>query len=184
MRVEWDPNEGYIALLHNDPIPAAQQKSLTLTSGSACTIDYYFVAGDNLDQVVSGYRELTGKAQALPRWSYGFWQSRQRYDTQDQLVGVVKEYASARSRSTTSSSTGATGRTTAGAATSLDKTPLPRPGQDAEGRSRRERPLHDLDLAEVLSDHQELTRELDAKGFMYHRNVEQGALDWVGPGLS
>ena len=42
--------------------------------------------------MISGYRKLTGKAPIVPKWALGFWQSRERYRTQEQLVGVVKEY--------------------------------------------------------------------------------------------
>ena len=45
-----------------------------------------------MDEVIAGYRELTGKAPMMPQWAYGFWQSRQRYETQDQLLGVLREY--------------------------------------------------------------------------------------------
>jgi alpha-D-xyloside xylohydrolase len=92
LRIEWDPNSGYIALLHDDPRPEADRHSLTLTSDYARAVDYYFVPGRNIDEVIAGYRELTGKAPILPKWAYGFWQSRQRYETQDQLLGVLHEY--------------------------------------------------------------------------------------------
>ncbi|MEO8113535.1 MAG: PA14 domain-containing protein, partial [Phenylobacterium sp.] len=71
VRVEWKPDGGFIALLHNNPMPAAERHSLTLTSDVAHAIDYYFVAGETLDQVVAGYRQLTGKAVLAPRWAYG-----------------------------------------------------------------------------------------------------------------
>ena len=45
-----------------------------------------------MDDVIAGYRELTGKAPIMPKWAYGFWQSRQRYETQDQLLAVLHEY--------------------------------------------------------------------------------------------
>jgi len=50
------------------------------------------VQAESMDGVISGYRALTGKAPILPKWAYGFWQSRQRYQTQDELLGVVGEY--------------------------------------------------------------------------------------------
>ncbi|HYC96112.1 MAG TPA: TIM-barrel domain-containing protein, partial [Sphingomicrobium sp.] len=90
--IEWEPNGGYIALLHNDPRPDADRHSLSLASELGHGLDYYFVGGDDLDGVISGYRKLTGKAPLMPKWAYGFWQSRQRYETQDQLLGVVREY--------------------------------------------------------------------------------------------
>ncbi|HXG81836.1 MAG TPA: TIM-barrel domain-containing protein, partial [Sphingomicrobium sp.] len=92
IRVEWEPNAGYIALLHNDPLPDADRHSLTLSSDIGHGLDYYFVGGSNMDEVIAGYRKLTGKASMMPKWAYGFWQSRQRYNTQEELLGVVREY--------------------------------------------------------------------------------------------
>jgi alpha-D-xyloside xylohydrolase len=92
LRVEWEPDSGYIALLHNDPRPEPDRHSLTLTSDFGRAVDYYFIPGSSMDEVIAGYRHLTGKAPILPKWAYGFWQSRQRYETQDQLLGVLREY--------------------------------------------------------------------------------------------
>jgi alpha-D-xyloside xylohydrolase len=98
VRIEWDAGGGYIALLHADPRPEADRHSLTLSSEFARGKDYYFVAGGNMDEVISGYRWLTGKAPILPKWAYGFWQSRQpitpkgNFATQKDLLGVVTEY--------------------------------------------------------------------------------------------
>jgi alpha-D-xyloside xylohydrolase len=92
MRIEWDPDSGYIALLHGDPRPEADRHSLTLSSDFARAVDYYFIPARNIVEVIAGYSELTGKAPILPKWAYGFWQSRQRYETQDQLLGVLHEY--------------------------------------------------------------------------------------------
>ena len=49
-----------------------------------------------MDDVIAGYRRLTGKAPMMPHWAYGFWQSRQRYETQDQLLGVLARISQAR----------------------------------------------------------------------------------------
>jgi alpha-D-xyloside xylohydrolase len=92
LRIEWDPDSGYIALLHNDPRPDTDRHSLTLSSDYARDVDYYFIPGSSMDEVVAGYRTLTGKAPILPKWAYGFWQSRNRYETQDQLVDVLHRY--------------------------------------------------------------------------------------------
>jgi alpha-D-xyloside xylohydrolase len=55
-------------------------------------VDYYFVYGPGLDRVVSGYRALTGPASLLPRWAYGFWQSKNKYDTQREVLGTLAEF--------------------------------------------------------------------------------------------
>ena len=44
-------------------------------------VDYYFIYGPALDQVIAGYRRLTGQAPMMPEWAFGLWQSRQRYET-------------------------------------------------------------------------------------------------------
>lgn len=54
--------------------------------------DYYFVYGKNMDEVVAGYRELTGDVPMFGKWVYGFWQSKERYKSFDELKAVVKEY--------------------------------------------------------------------------------------------
>ena len=55
-------------------------------------LDYYFVAGDNMDDVISGYRTLTGKAPIMPKWAMGFWQSREKYNTSDEMLGALKGF--------------------------------------------------------------------------------------------
>ncbi len=55
-------------------------------------IDYYFMYGENADGVVTQMRSLTGEVPMFPLWAYGFWQSRERYKSQDETVGVVEKY--------------------------------------------------------------------------------------------
>lgn len=55
-------------------------------------VDYYIMAGDNADGVIAEMRGLTGSVPMFPLWTYGFWQSRERYKSQDETVGVVKRY--------------------------------------------------------------------------------------------
>jgi len=92
LRIEWEPNAGYIALVHNDPLPDADRRSISFASEAGKAIDYYYVGAANLDGVIAGYRQLTGKSSLMPKWSYGLWQSRQRYNTQAEVTGVVDEY--------------------------------------------------------------------------------------------
>ena len=54
--------------------------------------DYYFMYGGNADGVISQIRGLTGKAPMLPLWAYGFFQSKERYHTQEESLNVIKKY--------------------------------------------------------------------------------------------
>lgn len=49
-------------------------------------IDYYIIHGKNIDEIMAGYRKLTGKAVMLPRWTYGYVQSKERYKTEEELL--------------------------------------------------------------------------------------------------
>ncbi|WP_284645615.1 glycoside hydrolase family 31 protein [Paenibacillus silviterrae] len=55
-------------------------------------LDYYFIYGPEMGEVVSGFRTLTGRAPMLPRWAFGYAQSKERYKSQEELINVVKEY--------------------------------------------------------------------------------------------
>jgi alpha-D-xyloside xylohydrolase len=183
IRIEWIPNDGYIALLHNDPLPDAERHSLTFTSESGRAVDYYFVAGGSQDEVIAGYRQLTGKAVLMPRWAYGFWQSRQRYTTQAELLGVVGEYRKRK--------------------IPLDNIVLdwfywPENGWGSHefDKSRFPDPKGMVDKVHAQNAHLMISvwpkfypgtanyQELDAAGFMYRKNVEDGFLDWVGKGYT
>jgi alpha-D-xyloside xylohydrolase len=54
-------------------------------------VDYYFMYGGNADGVIARMRELTGQTPMFPLWTYGYWQSKERYKSQDETVGVVKK---------------------------------------------------------------------------------------------
>lgn len=66
-------------------------RSGALWSQMAEAIDYTFFYGPDLDDVVAEYRRRTGAAPLFGRWAYGFWQCKERYKTQDELVSVVRE---------------------------------------------------------------------------------------------
>ncbi|MGX5691090.1 glycoside hydrolase family 31 protein [Arcticibacter tournemirensis] len=68
------------------------QQSTSFSSEAGDGADYYFIYGGNADGVITGMRDLTGKAPMLPLWTYGFWQSKERYKSQNELIDVVKKY--------------------------------------------------------------------------------------------
>ena len=93
IRIEWEPDGdvSYIGLRVAD-VAAEPQGRISFWSEYEPQLDYYFIAGDNYDGVIKGYRQLTGKAQVMPRWVLGFWQSRERYSTQEDLVSTLAEF--------------------------------------------------------------------------------------------
>jgi len=65
---------------------------LYISSEVADVIDYYFFYGPELDKVIAAYRELTGQAPLLGKWAYGFWQCKNRYKSQEEILGVARKY--------------------------------------------------------------------------------------------
>jgi len=64
----------------------------SVTSDVVDDLDYYFILGPSMDGAIEGYRELTGAASMQPRWAFGYVQSKERYQTQDELIDTVKEF--------------------------------------------------------------------------------------------
>ena len=91
LRVEWTPDggEAYCGLRVLAPVGSEEQQKLSLWSEMSQQLDYYFVWGNDLDEVIHGYRTLTGKAQVMPRWLMGYWQSRERYKTQREILDAL-----------------------------------------------------------------------------------------------
>ena len=55
-------------------------------------IDYYLISGSNIDDVIAGYRNATGGTPMFPKWAFGYWQSKERYENQHELLDVAREY--------------------------------------------------------------------------------------------
>ncbi len=182
IKIEWIPNGGFIGLKHLGPKEELYKNSLSLYSEVADGIDYYFIYGDNPDKVIKGYRTITGKATMMPKWAMGLWQCRQRYQTQEELLSVVREF---RRR----------------------KIPLDNIVQDWFYWEEDKWGSHEFDSTRYLDPdgmvqelHDDLNthimisvwpkfyvgtknyEEFKKKGWLYMRNVEKEQKDWVGPG--
>lgn len=180
IRVEWTPQNGYIALYHLNPLPSPQQTELSLYSEVARGLDYYFIGGSDMHEVIAGYRKVTGKSVMLPRWAYGFWQSRCcGYQNSAELLGVVQRYRQL-------------------------GLPLDNIVQDFQywkpgtwgshefDRSRYPHPTQIVDSVHAMHAHLMLSMwplfytgtrnydELKAHGDLYMRNIEAGQKDWLG----
>ena len=65
---------------------------LNLSALAGHSVDYYFLYGPEMDRLIHHYRILTGHAPLLPKWAYGFFQSKDRYVSQDELLGIAQRY--------------------------------------------------------------------------------------------
>ena len=90
IHVEWtrDQEPGTISLKFKSP----DAPGTSLWSEVGDGVDYYFVYGPKLDQTIAGYRKITGQAPMPPKWAFGLWQSRQRYETSQQSLDVIDQF--------------------------------------------------------------------------------------------
>jgi alpha-D-xyloside xylohydrolase len=182
IRIDWVPNSGYIGLRYLGPEKKDDKYTMSLYSEVADQIDYYFIYGDNLDQVIGGYRKITGKAPMMPKWAMGFWQCRERYKTQKELLDVVKEFRKRQIPLDNIVQDWFYWPEDKWGSHDFDATRYP----DPEGMVRE---LHDdLNTHIMISVWPKFyvgTKNYDLfknNGWLYMRNVEKEQRDWVGPG--
>jgi alpha-D-xyloside xylohydrolase len=87
-------SRGY-GLLWNSPAVGQVQLAATGTrwvSDDARQIDYWFTAGSTPAEILASYADATGHSPVMPEWATGFWQSKLRYRSQEELLGVAREY--------------------------------------------------------------------------------------------
>lgn len=94
IKVEWIPesDQAFASFKHLSPTPVRLQNKAALTSEAGEKIDYYFVYGAHADDVINGYRTITGRATIIPKWALGYWQSRERYKNQRDVISTVQEF--------------------------------------------------------------------------------------------
>lgn len=76
---------------YSETVFRAGENDFSFDSEVADGVDYYFIAGGSIDGAIAGYRKLTGNAPMFPKWIFGFWQSKERYTDQWELVYITKE---------------------------------------------------------------------------------------------
>ena len=67
-------------------------QGMTFTSEAGQGVDYYFMYGGSADGVIAQIRHLTGDVPMFPLWTYGFWQSKERYKSAAETEGIVDKY--------------------------------------------------------------------------------------------
>jgi alpha-D-xyloside xylohydrolase len=88
-------SKGYVLLWDNPAVTTitARDNAVRWSSEFGKAIDYYFCFSDGtIDGAIKAYRHLTGEAPLMPRWQFGFWQCKERYASQEELLGVAKRY--------------------------------------------------------------------------------------------
>ena len=183
LRIEWQPDGGtsYCGLRVAQPTTDEEQNRLSIWNEMSRDMDYYFIAGNDIDQVISGYRTLTGKAPILPKWALGFWQSRERYKTQDELVSTLQEFRNRQIPIDNIVQDWSYWEENQWGSHDFDKTRYPDPQKMLDDVHR----LHGRFMISVWPKFYVNTdnyKALDSNGWMYHQAVKDNILDWIGRG--
>jgi alpha-D-xyloside xylohydrolase len=182
IRIEWIPSGGNIGLKYLTPEDPVYQKCVSLFSDVADQLDYYFISGNNLDSVIHGYRTVTGTAPMMPKWAMGFWQSREHYNGQEELLSTVKEFRLRRFPLDNIVQDWFYWKEDQWGSHEFDSVRYPDPGGMVKELHDR---LHAHIMISVWPKFYVGTRhynEFKDKGWLYMHNVEKGVRDWVGPG--
>ena len=183
IKIDWIPDGGtsYAGLRAYAPNDPQDQLKMKWWSEMQEQEDYYFVYGDSMDDVISGYRTLTGKASILPKWAWGYWQSREKYNTQDELLGVVAKYRELGIPLDNIVQDWLYWEQDSWGSHEFDKKRFPNPKEMVDS-------VHDMNARFMISvwpkfyASTEHYKEFDDKGWMYKLAVQDSIRDWVGPG--
>lgn len=87
-------SKGYLITIDNYSkiVYANDGAAQSFTCDVADNIDYYFSCGSNIDEAIAEYRHLTGVSPMYGRWAYGYWQSKEHYETQAEVLSVARKY--------------------------------------------------------------------------------------------
>lgn len=184
-RLAWDPDggESYLGLKWLSPLVGEAGQQYSFRSEAGRGLDYYFVQGTP-DEVISGYRTLTGPAPIMPKWALGFWQSRERYKTQQEMLDVAAEFRKRQVPIDNIVLDWSYWKQAEWGSQEFDPARFP----DPNGLLKT---LHDQDhlhfmisvwpkFYEGISTY----NDFNAKGYLFKRNIANRTKDWIAPGYT
>lgn len=181
IKIEWEPNGSVAYCGLRVYAPYDNGKQLSWWGQMQDMIDYYFIYGQNMDDVIAGYRTLTGKAPIMPKWAMGYWQSREKYNTGDEVLGVVNEFRKREIPLDNIVIDWLHWKQDSWGSHEFDRERFPDPKGMVDS-------IHDMNARVMVSvwpkfyvttDHY---KEFDRNGWMYQGAVRDSIRDWVGPG--
>ena len=88
-------SKGYAVLWNTASLTEVDNRfplALKFSSLAGQSIDYFLIYGPEIDEIVHQYRNMTGHAPMLPKWAYGFFQSKDRYQSQEEILEIGRRY--------------------------------------------------------------------------------------------
>ena len=181
IRIEWQPDGdvSYCGLRVAAPRSEAEKNQLSIWSEMSPDMDYYFIAGKDMDEVISGYRTLTGKAPVYPKWVLGFWQSRERYQSSKDIEENMKKFRDLKIPVDNIVQDWNYWKLDSWGSHEFESARYPNPQAMLDSVHA----LHGRFMISVWPKFYDTVnnyKELDAKGWMYHQAIKDDIHDWLG----
>ncbi len=183
IRIDWAPDGGvsYCGLRVYDVVDPVEQAKHQWWSEMTKQMDWYFIAGDDMDEIISGYRTLTGKAPIMPKWAMGYWQSRERYKTSTEMIEALEGFRKRNIPIDNIVMDWSHWREDDWGGHEFDPARFPDPKAMVDS-------IHNMGGRMMISVwpkfyvETEHYKEFDEKGWMYTRAYDDGIKDWIGQG--
>jgi len=184
IRIEWIPEgeESYLSLKWQEPADLKEQNNFSFSSEAGQQADYYFIYGQNMDEVISGYRILTGKATIVPKWALGFWQSRERYKTQEEILSTVAEFRKRKIPLDNIVLDWSYWKENDWGSQEFDASRFPGPDSMIDVLHKKYNTRLMISVWPKFYEGIGTYNEFEKKGWLYKRNIADRQRDWIGKG--
>ncbi|MFC0772173.1 TIM-barrel domain-containing protein [Terrimonas alba] len=184
IKIEWIPEggESYISLKWQEPLSDEELNSFSFSSEAGQQVDYYFIYGNNMDEVISGYRTLTGKAPIVPKWALGFWQSRERYKTQHEILATVDEFRKRKIPIDNIVLDWSYWKEAEWGSQDFDETRFPSPDSMIDVLHKKYNTQIMISVWPKFYEGISAYNEFDKKGWLYKKNIADRQRDWIAKG--
>lgn len=184
IKIEWIPDggESYVSLNWLPPQLPKDKNTWSFASEAGQQMDYYFVKGTTADEVISGYRTLTGKATLPPRWALGFWQSRERYKTQEEVLNTVAEFRKRNIPLDNIVQDWSYWKEADWGSQEFDASRFPNPDSMVAQLHHQYHTQLMISAWPKMYEGIPAYKDFEAKGWLYKRNIADRQRDWIGKG--
>jgi alpha-D-xyloside xylohydrolase len=186
IRLEWNPDggESYLGLKWLSPLTGQSQNEYGFCSEAGHDLNYYFVQGNSADEVISGYRQLTGPAPIMPKWALGFWQSRERYKTQQEMLDVGAEFRKRQIPIDNIVLDWSYWKPAEWGSQEFDPTRFPDPDALIKTLHERDNLHFMISVWAKIYEGIPVYNDFKTKGYLYPRNIANRTKDWIAPGYT
>jgi alpha-D-xyloside xylohydrolase len=184
IKIEWTPEggESYLSVKWQEPLSPEEQNCFSFCSEAGQQVDYYFIYGNSMDDVISGYRNLTGKAPIVPKWALGFWQSRERYKTENEILSTVEEFRKRKIPIDNIVLDWNYWREPEWGSQEFDQSRFPSPDSMIAALHKKYHTHLMISVWPKFYEGISTYKQFDKNGWLYKRNIADSQRDWIGKG--